>query len=78
MVSVNGYFDGTACIAVDTSQFHPNQRLVITALDEDFHETKQASVKQAALDELHSIFGSMTHEEAVDIRNHRMNFKERF
>ena len=32
MVSVNGYFDGTACVAVDTSQFHPNQRLVITLL----------------------------------------------
>ncbi len=36
MVSINGYFDGTACVSVDTSQFHPNQRLVITALDEDF------------------------------------------
>ena len=40
MVSVNGYFDGTACVAVDTSQFHPNQRLVITALDEDFTDGK--------------------------------------
>ncbi|MBR6080562.1 MAG: hypothetical protein IKP60_10450 [Treponema sp.] len=50
MVSVNGYFDGTACVAVDTSQFHPNQRLVITALDEDFTDCKliEGNVKKLA------------------------------
>ena len=77
MVSVNGYFDGTACVAVDTSQFRPNQRLVITALDEDFNEANLIAEKQAALDELHGVFGAMTHEEAEDIRAHRVNFKAR-
>ena len=78
MVSVNGYFDGSTCVAEDTSRFRLNQRLVITALDEDFNGTKISTEKQSALNELHSIFGAMTHEEAEDIRNHRINFKERF
>ena len=78
MVAVNGYFDGTACIALDTSQFRPNQRLVITALDEDFHaEEQKLAEKKAALEALHGVFGMLTHEEAEDIRNHRVNFKER-
>ena len=53
MVSVNGYFDGTACVAVDTSQFHPNQQLVITALDEDFTDCKliEGNVKKTCRDE---------------------------
>ena len=78
MVSVNGYFDGSACIALDTSQFRPNQRLVITALDEDFTNKQELEKKQIALTELHNIFGSMSHQEAEDIRNNRVNFKERF
>ncbi len=79
MVSVNGYFDGTACIATDTSQFRPNQRLVITALDEDFNVPEDAmEERKQKLAELHKVFGMLTHEEAEDIRNHRVNFKERF
>ncbi len=78
MVAVNGYFDGTACIALDTSQFHPNQRLVITALDEDYVQKQKEAKKKADLTALHEIFGCMTHEEAEDIRNHRVNFRERF
>lgn len=68
MLAVNGYFDGTACVALDTSQFRPNQRLIITALDEDFDNTQLMTEKQAALSELHSVFGSLSHEEAEDIR----------
>lgn len=78
MLAVNGYFDGNNCVALDTSQFRPNQRLIITALDEDFVAEKKLSEKKAALEELHSVFGTMTHEEAEDIRNNRVNFKERF
>ncbi|MBO6100950.1 MAG: hypothetical protein J6P07_06435 [Spirochaetaceae bacterium] len=78
MVSVNGYFDGTACIATDTSQFRPNQRLVITALDEDYEAQPQLEEKKEKLAEMKKFFGSLTHEEAEDIRNHRVNFKERF
>ena len=78
MVSVNGYFDGNACIALDTSQFKPHQRLIITALDEEFDAKDRTAEKEAALAELHGVFGTMTHEEAEDIRSHRVNFKERF
>lgn len=78
MVSVNGYFDGTACIATDTSQFRPNQRLVITALDEDYKAQPELEEKKLALEEMKKFFGSLTHEEAEEIRNHRVNFKERF
>ena len=56
MVSVNGYFDGTACVAVDTSQFHPNQRLVITALDEDFTDCKLIEENVKKLAEMKKIF----------------------
>ncbi|MBQ4236128.1 MAG: hypothetical protein II716_04770 [Treponema sp.] len=75
MFSVNGYFDGTACVAVDTSQFHPNQRLVITALDEDFTDGKLIEENVKKLAEMKKIFGSLPHEEAEDIRNRRVNFK---
>ena len=78
MVSVNGYFDGTTCIALDTSQFHPNQRLVITALDEDYLQLKNIEEAQRKLDAMQDFFGCLTHEEAEDIRNHRINFRERF
>ena len=78
MVSVNGYFDGTACVAVDTSQFHPNQRLVITALDEDFTDCKLIEENVKKLAEMKKFFGNLSHEEAEDIRNSRVNFKERF
>ena len=78
MVSVNGYFDGTACVAVDTSLFHPNLRLVITALDEDFTDGKLIEENVKKLAEMKKIFGSLPHEEAEDIRNRRVNFKEHF
>ncbi len=79
MVSVNGYFDGTACIATDTSQFRPNQRLVITALDEDFNAPVDVmEERRQKLAEMKKFFGCLSHEEAEDIRNHRVNFKERF
>ncbi|MBO4319620.1 MAG: hypothetical protein J5857_04045 [Treponema sp.] len=78
MVAVNGYFDGNTCVALDTSQFRPNQRLVITALDEEFDRNTKMEEKKATLDELHGVFGMLTHEEAEDIRSNRVNFKERF
>ena len=78
MLAVNGYFDGNTCIALDTSHFHPNQRLIITALDEDIDANNMQKQKEKALAELHGVFGMLTHEEAEDIRNNRMSFKERF
>ena len=75
MIAVNGYFDGNTCVALDTSQFRPNQRLVITALDEDFNAQKFLD-KKAALEEMRKFFGCLSHEEAEDIRNNRVNFTE--
>ena len=75
MIAVNGYFDGNVCVALDTSHFKPRQRLIITALDEEYGEMQE---KKAALEELHSVFGAMTHEEAEEIRNNRLTIRERF
>lgn len=77
MISVNGYFDGTACIALDTSQFRPNQRLVITALDEDYNVSEDMDERKKKLDEMKKFFGCLSHDEAEEIRNHRVDLKER-
>ncbi|MBR0030786.1 MAG: hypothetical protein IJP61_00640 [Treponema sp.] len=34
MLAVAGYFDGNTCVPFDTRIFKPNQRVIITALDE--------------------------------------------
>ncbi len=77
MISVNGYFDGTACIALDTSQFRPNQRLVITALDEDYNVSEDMDERKKKLNEMKKFFGCLSHDEAEEIRNHRVDLKER-
>ena len=77
MISVNGYFDGTACIALDTSQFRPNQRLVITALDEDYNVSEDMDERKKKLNEMKNFFGCLSHDEAEEIRNHRVDLKER-
>lgn len=33
MVSINGYFDGNACIPLDKADVSPNQSVIITFLD---------------------------------------------
>ena len=78
MFAVDGYFDGTSCVAVDTSNFHTNQRLVITALDEDYAQMEKKQDVKHKLEAMHDFFGCLTHEEAEDIRNNRVNFSERF
>ncbi len=77
MVSVEGYFDGTTCIAADTSHFRPHQRLLITALDDDSTDCAEIKERMQKLSEMKKFFGCLTHEEAEDIRNNRLNFKER-
>ena len=76
MKNIPAYFDGNAVRTVEDYPFRKNQRLVITVLD-DFAEERRTE-KRMALDELHGIFGTMTHEEAEDIRRNRVNFTERF
>lgn len=84
MLSVNGYYDGHNYITEGNIAVKPNQRVIITFLDKDFEEEKpkqdaqEKLAKMKSLEELHHIFGTMTHEEAEDIRNNRVNFKECF
>lgn len=78
MLSVNGYYDGHNYITEGNVAVKPNQKVIITFLDDDFEKGNEMQEKKKKLKELHKVFGSMTHEEAEDIRNHRVNFKERF
>ncbi len=78
MLTVNGYYDGNNYITEGNIAVKPNQRVLITFLDEDFDEKSKITEKKLALDEMKKFFGSLSHEEAENIRNNRVNFKERF
>lgn len=78
MLSVNGYYDGHNYITEGNVAVKPNQKVIITFLDDNFEKENEMQEKKKELEELHKVFGSMTHEDAEDIRNHRVNFKERF
>lgn len=78
MLSVNGYYDGHNYITEDNIAVKPNQRVIITFLDKDFEEEKTQQNAQEKLEKMKAFFGSLSHEEAEDIRNNRVNFKERF
>lgn len=78
MTALKGYVSGGTIVAEDSvPDSYDGKEVIITILDKDFEEEK-VQEKRKELEELHSVFGSMTHEEAEDIRNHRVNFKERF
>lgn len=34
MISVNGYFDGNVCIPLEYADIKPNQKVIITVLDD--------------------------------------------
>lgn len=79
MTELKGYVSGGTIVAEDTvPDSYDGKEVIITILDKTFEEDVKIQEKKKALDELHSVFGSMTHEEAEDIRNNRVNFKERF
>ncbi len=78
MTALKGYINGNTIIAEDSlPNSYDGKEVIITILDKNF-ETEKMQEKKKALKELHSVFGSMTHKEAEDIRNHRVNFNERF
>lgn len=78
MTALKGYVSGGTIVAEDSvPDSYDGKEVIITILDKDF-EKEKALERRKELEELHSVFGSMTHEEAEDIRNHRVNFKERF
>lgn len=78
MLSVNGYYDGHNYITEGNIAVKPNQRVIITFLDKDFEEEKPKQDAQEKLAKMKTFFGSLSHDEAEDIRNNRVNFKERF
>lgn len=78
MLSVNGYYDGHNYITEGNIAVKPNQRVIITFLDKDFEEEKTQQNAQEKLEKMKAFFGSLSHDEAEDIRNNRVNFKERF
>ena len=73
MKAVAGYFDGNACIPLDTRIFRPNQRVIITALEEYIQPPKK-STKPAStiLDELTGILHSDTTMTLKEIRSERL------
>lgn len=79
MTALKGYVSGGTIVAEDTvPNSYDGKEVIITILDKTFEEDVKIQEKKKALDELHSVFGSMTREEAEAIRNNRVNFKERF
>lgn len=78
MLSVNGYYDGHNYITEGNIAVKQNQRVIITFLDKDFEEEKPKQDAQAKLEKMKAFFGSLSYDEAEDIRNNRVNFKERF
>lgn len=78
MLSVNGYYDGHNYITEGNIAVKPNQRVIITFLDKDFEEEKPKQDAQEKLAKMKTFFGSLSHDEAEDIRNNRVNFKECF
>ena len=54
---------------------HEKDRKIIA---EALREANNKKQKGTSLKELHSVFGSMTHEEAEEIRNNKITFSERF
>lgn len=47
MISVNGYFDGTACVPLEKIEAKPFQRVIITVLDTSFpSEKEQGSINE--------------------------------
>lgn len=78
MTALKGYVSGNTIVAEDeVPDSFDGKEVIITILDKNFEEKKQEDAKKK-LEEMKSFFGSLSHEEAEDIRNHRMNFKERF
>lgn len=77
MLSVKAYYDGHNYITEGNVIVKPNQQVIITFLDDAFEAKNPNDEKKAAIEEMRKFFGSLSHEEAEEIRNNRMNFKER-
>lgn len=76
MQAVAGYFDGNTCIPLDTKIFKPNQRVIITALDEfEQHPKKREASVSTILDELTGILHAESPMTLSEIRAERLEKK---
>ncbi len=76
MQAVAGYFDGNTCIPLDSKIFRPNQRVIITALDEYMEPKKKESESVGkVLDELTGILHIEKTLTIDDIRAMRLDEK---
>lgn len=74
MKAVFGYFDGKSCVPTDSSGLRPNQRVIITVLDE-FVEQKNKKLEKPAselLDEITGILGSSKERTVKEIKEERL------
>ncbi len=92
MLAVKGYYDGKNYITDEAVSVKPNQRVIITFLDESEPLTSDAVFKKqqradsevtlsahdSRIQAINNVFGMLSHEEAEEIRSNRVNFKERF
>ena len=80
MIALPAYFDGNTVRTVDAYQFHKNQKLVITVLDDT--ETQKAigntqAEKAEKLRALYAIAGILSDNEAAEMRRHcHLHFRE--
>ena len=76
MQAAAGYFDGNTCIPLDTRIFKPNQRVIITALDEFVQPAQKTKPSvDAVLDELTGILQSNMPMTIAEIRAERLEEK---
>ena len=67
MLSVNGYYDGHNYVTEGNVAVKPNQRVIITFLDDDYEEKADIQDAKKKFEKMKSFFGSLSHEEAEDI-----------
>ncbi|MFA6856065.1 MAG: hypothetical protein WCR31_02550 [Treponema sp.] len=76
MQTVAGYFDGKTCIPFDPKVFRPNQRVIITGLDEYVQPSRKHEQSVSSLvDELTGILGYNKNITAEEIRKERLEKK---
>ena len=71
MVSVNGYYDGNVCVLTDSVEVQPRQNVIITFLG------TVSSQPNKTESPIRKIFGSLSEDEAEEIRNNRVHFGEK-
>lgn len=77
MTALKGYISGGVIVAEDAvPDSYDGKEVIITILDKSF-EGKNVSDAKKKLEIMKSFFGTLSHEEAEDIRKNRVNFKER-